>query len=233
MAAVLFADITVARGAVGSVVLGLAALPEIAAAWWRHEEEKANGNAVAEAQVLLGQALTPLADLTASLAQGEANPNGIFARACQHAAASCLVPFRDRLDVRALVFAVSEDQQSMTCVAHSGRLPKSEGFRQGTTRGNSAFKVLFGGEPVHVDDIAEERLRSPRAWMGSGNGYDTFITAPIAVGEKGYGLLTVDAPGPGAFSRTDVLLVQLVASMLAGLFAEYANRRREGAESDG
>lgn len=222
--AVLLAGVTAVRIALAVVVLGLASLPEVAAAWWRTEEEKANRSAAVEAQVLIRQALTPLADLTGLLAQGAANPSGLFARACQHATASCLLPFKDSQEVRALVFTVSDDTRRMECVARSGRLGDSDGFDRSHARGKSAFKVLLGGMTVHVDDLAKARGEHKRAWLGSGVGYDTFVTVPIVVGDRAYGLLTVDAPTPGTFGRTDILFVELVASMLGALFAERIRR---------
>lgn len=222
-AAFAFSQPTAVRLVLGAVALVVGALPEIAGAWWRSQEESGGADAVVEAQVLIRQSLTPLAEMTALMAQRADDREVLFAKACQHATASCLMPFKDRQDLRALVFAVDDGGRTMSTIAQSGRLGHSEGFDRSTTRGRLAFKVLEDSVTVHIVDLDEAREERSQAWAGSGQGYRSFVTVPIAVGTRGYGLLTVDTPQAYAFGRTDILFVELVASMLGGLFAERAS----------
>lgn len=212
------------------VVLAVTSLPGVAASWWRREEEAANGNAVVDAYQQLHQALTPLATAAADLAQAATWNAELFASSAQHATEVC-ASLTSPEDVRAILFRVDESGLTMTQFVRSGRLGDSIGFDSTNKRGQDAFRALKSGKTVQVPSIERARAEKQRAWSGSGQGYEAFITAHIAVGDVGYGLLTVDAPDPDAFDATDVVFVELVAAMLGVTFAErdrHAVRIGEG-----
>ncbi|KAA1423393.1 hypothetical protein FE697_007215 [Mumia zhuanghuii] len=216
-AAILLDDPTLARVIWAVIVLVLCALPGIAASWWRRKEEDQNGNALVDAYQQLHESLTPLATAGAELTQGGAD-EAAFAMLCQHAASSC-AHFVSADKVRAMVFAVDDGGETMTCFARDGRLGNSEGFDRISRRGKAAFKSLEDGHRISVTSISDAKAARRGAWSGTGEGYEAFITSPIAVGATGYGLLTVDAPDKHAFTSTDEVYVDLVAAMLGTAFA--------------
>ncbi|MFD4992818.1 GAF domain-containing protein [Cellulosimicrobium cellulans] len=212
------------------VVVLVFVVPEACAAWWRREEERTNGNALARQHLLFRDALKPLAGLTAELlSQDGADRAGTVGRALQQAVGSCILPFENDAQVRALVFAVTDDGLGLECVARTGREQSSEGFASGTTRANKALKTLKAKKPVHVRDLGKTR---PREWAGSGDGYACFITVPIYDSSAGYGLLSIDAPKANTFSDSDVVFVELVASMLAVVLADRSRTSTTGSSSD-
>lgn len=103
-----------------------------------------------------------------------------------------------------------------------GRKDKPGTFTDGTPRGTPVFAWLAGDEPtVFIDDITQH---PPEGWQNTGHDYKTFISARIAAGTKGYGMLCVDSPDVGDLLETDVVVVDLVASLLGLAFA-HADRK--------
>lgn len=207
------------------VVAVLFTVPELCASWWRGEEEKEHGNALTTQHLMYRNALKPIADLTAQMLNEDgAERDATFRQALQQAVGSCVLRYENGLEVRALVFAVSDDGKTMRCVARAGRDQEPKTFDRGTRRGNKAFKALEGRKVVPVSDLRKK----PREWAGSGEGYECFVTAPIIDSNGGYGLLSIDAPLAGTFSDSDVKFVELVASMLAVLFADRSRTSKTG-----
>lgn len=80
-------------------------------------------------------------------------------------------------------------------------------------RGQAAFKWLRSGEPYKFcPDTSQEQDPD---WKGSGNGYRTYISIPLRVGDTTYGMLTVDAPDPGDLLQTDIPVLQVIAQAMA------------------
>jgi len=221
VAALCFADPNIVRGIVGGAALLVAVLPEAAAAWWRARLRADETDAAAEQILVLKSALRPLAEMTATLVNERAgSQSNIFGRIIQHAVGAAVLPFATDVQARAVIFVVSSDQTRMTAAAHTGRDQRPGDFvRRLDKRGAKAFEILESRRPVFVRDL---KKGSPRTWAGSGSGYRTFITVPIVDGTGGYGLLTLDAPEPGVLTKTDQLLLELLAEMLSVVFASVS-----------
>lgn len=81
-------------------------------------------------------------------------------------------------------------------------------------RGDAAFEWLnlAGLIPKFIPDTAAQ---DDAAWKGSGRGYRTYISAPIANENGPLGMLTVDAPTPGDLDETDLPMIEVLAALLA------------------
>lgn len=229
ISSVLFANPSVPTLSIGAVALAGGVIVEIAAAVWRRAEEKENGNARAHGYAVLNTVLLPLTEGAATIASATADDQVLFGRVCQHAVQAC-VTHTGPEGARAMLFAVSDSSKEMHCIAHAGDRGASVGFVSGRRR-DRAFKTLEEGKLVYVASIAAEKESETRTRGGSGVGYDTFITAPVAVGDKGYGLLTVDAPAGEIFTESDIKLVALAAANLSVVFGSRA-RIAENGERD-
>jgi len=209
--------------------------------WLRHEEAvKATSAAQAKA-ALEAAATADLEQLAAEHSQfadvftelvrnvadmadkGKADRAADFGRLVkQTVSAIAWVLHADIVGVRAVVYQVSDDESRMDVVdwVAANHRAAPQVFIRGTDRGDKAFATLEAGESLFVDDIA----RAPEQWAGSGDGYNTFITTPIASPTVGYGLLTVDAPETDSLTEDDENDLRLVAGILAVIFAERRRR---------
>lgn len=209
--------------------------------WLRHEESvKATSAAQAKA-ALEAAATADLEQLAADHSQfadvftelvrnvadmpdkGKADRAADFGRLVKQAvSAIAWLLHADIVGVRAVVYQVSDDDSRMEVVdwAAGNHRAAPQPFIRGTDRGDKAFATLRAGESLFVDDIS----KAPEQWAGSGDGYNTFITTPIASPTVGYGLLTVDAPETDSLTEDDENDLRLVAGILAMIFAEKHRR---------
>lgn len=126
--------------------------------------------------------------------------------------------FEDVAGVRVVVFRINDDGLQMDPYQPAGRHDRPGAFVRGTVRGDKAFAVLEGNAAfVMVENLDET---APGEWAGTGEGYKTFITAPIRSSVEGYGLLTVDAPIAGSLDERHGTTLALFASALGVFFAE-------------
>jgi len=85
-------------------------------------------------------------------------------------------------------------------------------FIEGTAAGDAALRILARGAWTYVEDTAATPSRF--GWDVA-PAYRTFLAGPVATPEKRYGLLTLDALGPGELADVDLALVQLLSGLLA------------------
>lgn len=212
-------------GLVGTNALGISipmlvvgtVVPAAATAWKRREEaDEETSDARA---VLLEQSLRPLLELAATTTS---QPRAERLRTARSAAERVVIElanaFGDVPGVRVVVFRVTDDGSAMEPGQPAGRQDRPRAFARGTPRGEKAFEVLQGSRPfVRVPDLADA---DPAEWQGTGNGYQTFISAPIRSSEDGLGLLTVDAPVADSLEERHGATLALFAAALGVLFAE-------------
>jgi GAF domain-containing protein len=139
-------------------------------------------------------------------------------RTATFAAATALVwELRTVECIRANVFALvqDDDPERMEWMAHAGRGDTPRPFIEGTTRGDAALKFIQEDNPAFYPDLDREH---PVGWEGSGSGYRTFISVPVFTENNRYGIVTVDAPKPGALSLGDRYFVEVVAELMAVAF---------------
>ncbi|MGC5077632.1 GAF domain-containing protein [Agrococcus sp. DT81.2] len=90
-------------------------------------------------------------------------------------------------------------------------------FTMADARGRSAINwAETADQPKFIADV---ELESDPGWQGSGNGYRTFISAPVRVGEALKGMITIDAKEPGDLDETDKPTIALLADLLALAYA--------------
>lgn len=213
-------------GGVVPILVGVM-IPALLEYWKR---KGASIDEVAEArETLLEGKLYPLLERTADVATlGRSERKEAADRAADKAVNDLAWAFGTIPGVRAVVFVVSDDKDSMTPLYHAGRQQRPGDFVRGTARGDRAFQLLEEGvKPfVTVDDLST----APGDWGGSGEGYSTFITAPIR-SSKGltFGLLTLDAEHAGSLDGRHGATLALFAAALGVLFAEAARSSGRGA----
>lgn len=65
--------------------------------------------------------------------------------------------------------------------------------------------------PKFIGNVADE---TDPDWQGSGNGYATYISAPLKHKDRVYGMLTVDSAEPGDLDPTDERVMRLLAGLI-------------------
>lgn len=119
--------------------------------------------------------------------------------------------------MRAVIYEITSDALRLNVVdqaAHGYRKTAND-FVAGTDRGDKALKLALSGEHLFVDDIHN----APEKWAGSGDGYNTFISAAITSSTTVQGLLTVDAVTTDDITEDIIPDVRLIAGVVAVLFA--------------
>ncbi|KAB1659028.1 GAF domain-containing protein [Pseudoclavibacter sp. CFCC 11306] len=66
-------------------------------------------------------------------------------------------------------------------------------------------------KPKFIGNVADE---TDPDWQGSGNGYATYISAPLKHEDRVYGMLTVDSAEPGDLDPTDERVMRLLAGLI-------------------
>lgn len=204
------------------VLLILSGLGVTAAGLRWERVERSAGYRVDARDRLFEEDLASLLDTAATIAGLSRAKRIAESRAASGRAVSSLRnAFDDVSGVRVVVFQVSDDGQRMTPEFRAGRQQRPGPFERGTERGDKAFDVLNHSRErtVTVEDL---HAASPGEWAGSGDGYATFISAPIRSETEGFGLLTVDAAAPGTLDESHAASIAMFAACLAVLFAEMA-----------
>lgn len=166
-------------------------------------------------RIAMKDALQPVAELIADLPAKTPRERvrGLEAVAQQAASALTLL-LKDVDRVRAVVYQL--DEEGMSHLAYHGRGNTPNPFPISTERGRLACQMVADGASHFEPDI---RRASSDAYRGTGNGYETYISAAICTGSSGYGMVTVDAPNANDLVDTDRQIVCLVADLLAVAFA--------------
>lgn len=167
--------------------------------------------------------LGPALDITAEIAL--LDPDEIDARknmvrnVAQHCCAALAKMTPAAVDARAAVFSLQPgDPDEVEPIAQFGRRERPRTFRGDTTEGAEVLTFLSSPSPdpeLFADTLAE----APPDYRGATDRYRTFIRVSIYANHAVFGMLTLDAPRPGALTIEDVVLVQLVASQMAVAFA--------------
>lgn len=209
---------------IGAVILLLAiAAGDVIGDRYRAGLREEDNNAAAAQLVALRDALRPIAEAIADIHTlaprlRQERANGI----AQRSADALALIMRTVPGFRSVVYRQSPDENVLSVLARAGRSEREpHEFRRGDPRGDAAFSTVEQREPCFVRDVNdhEEVGELDGAYSGTRVGYSTFISAPIADGQKTYGMVTVDAPNVGDLLRSDQHLVMLVADLLAIAFA--------------
>lgn len=222
MGAVLLSKATAPRTLWAIVALLLAAAPAIvSSAWLRLQTEVAAG-AVAQSSLLNSDALGPLIDTVAEFVSDQ--PGDLTLRAvAEKAVGSLLLLFSGR-SLRAVVFTVEDDNKGMDVLAYSGRSDRPTGFRFRTDKGRAVLASLNSAEPT----IENAMSMNSDSWGGSGDKYESFVSARIESRGSVYGMLNVDSREKGVFDESDGRVVELTARVLTVAYLADLARRRSG-----
>lgn len=241
-----FETLSFAAGLLGSGIVGSAPRfggPLIAFAvivfgsllYWRSKSDSSD-DTLAARELLLEESLSPILEQLADAApqpaaQRRETAKRLAERACTELAAKA---FATIPGVRVCVFVISDDAKQMACAAKAGRNQRPKSFDRGTDRGDKAFEVLNNPLPyLFAADL--DNTSAQDEWAGSGDGYRTFITAPIRSSDTGFGLLTIDAPKAGDLDDRHGRTIALYAAALAVAYAEATRSpgRVKSANDDG
>ncbi len=86
-------------------------------------------------------------------------------------------------------------------------------FVEGTPAGDAATGMVLADEDRLCEDILAD---APPGWdSAKDRDYRTFISVSVIAGDTGYGMLTLDALGPGDLDTDDMGLLRLMAGVLA------------------
>jgi hypothetical protein len=96
---------------------------------------------------------------------------------------------------------------------HVGRMgkPKTE-FVKGTPAGNHVIRMIGENRPYTCEDIAKQ---PPPGWGYKTSDYKAFVSAPVAVGNVAYGLLSIDTLEVGDLKQRDEEPLMVLAGVLA------------------
>lgn len=140
-------------------------------------------------RIAMKDALQPLAELIADLPSKTPKERERALEAIAHQAASALTLLLKDVDrVRAVVYQLDSD--GMSHLAYHGRGNTPNPFVKTTERGRLACQMVAEGRSRFEPDISKA---PSEAYSGTGNGYETYISAAICTGSSGYGMVAVDA----------------------------------------
>jgi hypothetical protein len=173
----------------------------------------------AKLRLVVGDVVTPIAEVVGKAHQATARAEreslrGQLKQLVVEAAANLC----DGERARAVFFQLDGDQ--MRAAAWFGRGdPPSTVFTDASDdrRGQEALLLVRFHDYLLVDDVRADEL--PRgAEPRPGAGYRSFISVSVFCGQQNLGMLSVDAPEPGAFDETDLNVMRAMAQLLgAGL----------------
>jgi hypothetical protein len=166
-------------------------------------------------RIAMKDALQPVAELIADLpAKTPKDRTRALAAVAQQSVSALTLLLKDVDRLRAVVYQLDDD--GMSYMAYHGRGNTPNPFLKSTDRGRLACQMVAEGANHFEPDISRA---SSEAYKGTGNGYETYISAAICTGTTGYGMVTVDAPNANDLVDTDRQIVCLIADLLAVAFA--------------
>lgn len=134
-----------------------------------------------------------------------------------------LLGFRHRHG-RAVLFVLNDAQDSAIPVAFKGRRNVPDPFVEGTTRGDAALEFMRSSQA----DICNDVEGAPwDGWEGTGSNYKAFMSAPIAVGDYVYGMITYDVPRPDSLEPVDLDMLEAFATAFGLASAIAKGQERE------
>lgn len=132
--------------------------------------------------------------------------------------------------VRVIYYAVSDDHLRLTPQGNpAGRPGEPREFDASVDRrGELGLERLEMEEAYEFHDVDS----LPEEWGAEGRPYVSFISLPVRVGSKGYGLISVDSSTPGELTERDGDSLRAYAAALE-FYLTAAERGRHGRRRDG
>jgi GAF domain-containing protein len=211
--------LTAAAGAaLTALAVGLPLLAERRASARASTAEQVAEDAAARMQLVLDDALEPLAYLLGRITDRPRWSRGRELLELQgQATAVVLAAAAEVLGtarLRARYFALTDDRPARLVLAgFHGRAeaPRST-FVAGTPLGDHALGLLTRREDLFCHDA---RAQPPPGWAPGGHEYRTFLAVPVATEGRAFGILTIDGLQVGDLTEADVAAVRVFARLLA------------------
>lgn len=203
--------------ALTAVAVGLPLVAERRARRRAATAEQIAEDAAARMQLVLDDALEPLAYLVGRItdarttdARGLVELQGQAVAVVLAAAAEVLGTRR----LRACYFALLTDHpRRLVNAGFRGRAePPRTTFVAGTPLGDEALRLLADRDDLFCRDA---RTLAPPGWAATDHDYRTFIVVPVATEAREFGIITIDGLQVGDLSEADVAAVRVFARLLA------------------
>jgi GAF domain-containing protein len=194
--------------------------------------EQAVGETESANQFAYGQIATRLARLADLSSDERASELGSFADRVATTLAFFLL--RGIPDARANVYAITPGADALEPIGHGGARDTGGTFRAGTPFGDRNLDwVVACGPPRVVDDWDVDAAAADRR-DGFAPRYRSYASVVIRVGDRSFGMLTVDSATRSAFDTAELEAIEIMATYMAVGFVlcrrspdEIADTRRE------
>jgi hypothetical protein len=176
----------------------------------------------AKLRLVVGDVVTPVAELVGRVHQARAGPERAALRGqLKQLVVETVADLTDGDRTRATFFELAGGVMRPQASTGRGDLPETVFTNDpGDRRGQEALLLVQHHDYLSVEDIHADRLPAgvqPRP----DSSYSAFISVAVFCGEQTFGMLSVDAPEPGAFDETDLNVMRAMAQLLgAGLVDE-------------
>ncbi|MDP9406863.1 MAG: GAF domain-containing protein [Actinomycetota bacterium] len=195
--------------------VGIATMQRLEAQDRQQEAEEAAHEAREDFALALGGSLGPTADYLGRLtvAETEADQHALLGQLLQAALVAAVTVGPP--DSRSSLYLIDPKGAALLRRAWAGRsgAPRPR-FADDTPDGEFALDVVRRGEALLVADVGTHPQVNPTR-VGA---YDCLVAVTVRAGGHHHGLLTLDAPGAGALTSTELELVSVLANLVgAGL----------------
>lgn len=132
--------------------------------------------------------------------------------------------------VRVIYYPISEDETKLEPSVTKGRKGDARAFDA-----SADVRGQLGLDRLDIDELFEHHADVddlPDEWQSKDRGYVSFISIPVRVGGRGYGLISVDSSVEGELDERDGDSLAVYASALGFYFAA-ADRGKHGRNTGG
>ena len=119
-------------------------------------------------------------------------------------------------DVRTIVYELNHDRTELNPLQHAGERKPSGSFTLDDERGRAAIESVLSDKGARLEPDIKKK---GDGWNGKGNGYRTYVAAPIVSKNGFHGMITIDAPNPGDLTEHVRRVVDLAANIMGVGFA--------------
>jgi hypothetical protein len=209
---------TAVGAALTATAVGLPIVAERRAGARAAAAEQVAEDAAAWAQLVLDDALEPLAYLIGRISDRRRRGHGRELLELQGQAKAVVLAVAaevlgaDRL--RACFFALVDGRPPRLVPAgfHGRAEAPRTTFVGGTSLGDYAIELITRREDLFCPDA---RADPPPDWQPGGHAYRTFIAVPVATEARAFGIMTIDGLQVGDLTEADVSAVRVFARLLA------------------
>jgi hypothetical protein len=172
----------------------------------------------ARLRLIVGDVVTPIAEVVGRVHQTSGKERESLRGQLKQLVVEAAASLCDGERARAVFFQLERGEMRATAWFGRGDPPTTVFTDEpADRRGQEALLLVRFHDYLLVDDVRAGEL--PRgAEPRPGAGYRSFISVSVFSGEQNLGMLSVDAPEPGAFDETDLNVMRAMAQLLgAGL----------------